>query len=117
MHRWYDRLTVFNFICFFGVGAMLGWLCRSVEVVVPAEHGVLGVLPVAGIVLPVVDMPDGPLPKQRHRPCDKDQLEYVGACWAEVKRQPPCGNYYELRGACYVPVAPPVRPDAGSIAQ
>lgn len=113
MNQEYERLTVLTFICCILMGGVVGWSIGSSHVVdtVPQQHQ--GVLPVAGL-LPVVDMPQQALPGQREVPCASDQLAHVGACWARTDRKPPCKDYYELGGYCYVPVAspPPRRPMA-----
>ncbi len=57
-----------------------------------------------------VDMLEQPLAGQLRPPCPRTSEVINGGCW---KRQPdiepPCGVYYEWRGACYLPVMRPPR--------
>ena len=54
------------------------------------------------------DMPDELLPGQRRPPCPRgSEVGINGGCWKhQPDIKPPCGDpdYYEWRGACYLPV-------------
>ncbi|MDC0707092.1 serine/threonine-protein kinase [Stigmatella sp. ncwal1] len=60
-----------------------------------------------------LDMPKEPLRGQRRPPCPRLQTSIRGGCWVEiVQASPPCGeSFYEWKGACYVPVGVPPRPN------
>lgn len=50
-------------------------------------------------------VPKDPLPGQRRPPCPRPEaVEINGGCWYGVKIKPPCGDFYEWQGACYLPV-------------
>jgi hypothetical protein len=54
----------------------------------------------------VQQVPQGPLPGQRRPPCPRSaEVVINGGCWRHMTdTDPPCGDYYEWRGACYLPV-------------
>jgi hypothetical protein len=53
----------------------------------------------------VKQVPDKPFPGQRRPPCPRNvEIPINGGCWYAVEIKPPCGDYYEWRSACYLPV-------------
>jgi eukaryotic-like serine/threonine-protein kinase len=59
-----------------------------------------------------LEIPKEPLPGQRRPPCPRLQINIRGGCWIQVlQASPPCGDSaYEWKGACFSPVAAPLRP-------
>lgn len=50
-------------------------------------------------------LPSKPFPGQKTKRCSSDNAELInGGCWGEMKQLPPCGRFFEYRGACWVPV-------------
>jgi serine/threonine protein kinase len=50
-------------------------------------------------------VPKDPLPGQRRPPCPRPEVvEINGGCWYGGEIKPPCGDFYEWQGACYLPV-------------
>ncbi|WP_434391141.1 hypothetical protein [Melittangium boletus] len=60
-----------------------------------------------------VPMPPKRLERQQAPPClapPGGQVEFNGGCWIEVMGKPPCGQFYEHAGKCYVPMRETPRP-------
>ncbi len=60
-----------------------------------------------------VPMPSRRLDKQQAPPCAPEppgEVDINGGCWMGVVRRPPCGQFYEHGGRCYVPVRESPRP-------
>ncbi|MBM7117784.1 hypothetical protein [Archangium primigenium] len=60
-----------------------------------------------------VPMPPKRLEKQQASPClpaSTGDEEINGGCWSRMERRPPCGQFYEHQGRCYVPVRESPRP-------
>jgi hypothetical protein len=55
----------------------------------------------AGVV--AKKMPSKRMKGQQAPPCDEPRVLLNDACWDEMKRAPPCDEYYEYEGRCYVP--------------
>ena len=55
-------------------------------------------------------MPGVKMKGQQGPPCDSTQFLLSEACWDELKKGPPCGEYFEHEGRCYVPVVEKKRP-------
>jgi hypothetical protein len=55
-------------------------------------------------------MPGVKMKGQQGPPCDSTQVLLSEACWDELKKVPPCGEYFEHEGRCYVPVVEKKRP-------
>ncbi|ATB40729.1 hypothetical protein CYFUS_006185 [Cystobacter fuscus] len=54
-----------------------------------------------------VPMPPKRLERQQAPPCTPPpggQVEINGGCWSRMEQRPPCGQFYEHQGQCYVPV-------------
>ncbi|MBM7116557.1 protein kinase [Archangium primigenium] len=50
-------------------------------------------------------MPPVAYPEQMKPPCGTGgYVEVRGGCWAELRQEPPCGDFAEHEGKCYVPV-------------
>ena len=56
----------------------------------------------AGVV--AKKMPSTRMRGQQAPPCDTVQVPLNDACWSELVQKPPCGDYYENEGRCYIPV-------------
>jgi predicted Ser/Thr protein kinase len=57
-----------------------------------------------------INMLEKPLAGQLRPPCPKTSEVINEGCWKrQVDIEPPCGAYYEWRGACYLPVMKPPR--------
>jgi hypothetical protein len=63
-------------------------------------------VPVTSASSITVDVPKLPLAGQRRPPCPRSaEVVINGGCWKhEADIEPPCGDYYEWRGECYLPV-------------
>jgi hypothetical protein len=62
-------------------------------------------LPAHASVAITKPVPEQPFPGQRRSPCPRNvEVVINGGCWYEVEIKPPCGDYYEWRSACYLPV-------------
>ena len=63
----------------------------------------------AGIAYP---LPDKPFSNQVRPPCrtQADQIELNGGCWLTLERRPPCEEYAEYKGKCYIPITKAPRP-------
>jgi hypothetical protein len=60
-----------------------------------------------------VPMPPTRLEKQQAPPClpaSAGDEEINGGCWSRMERRPPCGQFYEHKGRCYVPVRETPKP-------
>jgi hypothetical protein len=61
-----------------------------------------------------VPMPPKRLERQQAPPCDpapsSGELAINGGCWSRMERRPPCAQFYEHEGRCYVPVREMPRP-------
>ncbi|WP_434379948.1 hypothetical protein [Melittangium boletus] len=60
-----------------------------------------------------VPVPPKRLERQQAPPCvppPGEQEEINGGCWSEMRMKPPCGQFYEHAGKCYVPVRETPRP-------
>jgi hypothetical protein len=62
----------------------------------------------AGVV--AKKMPSKRMRGQRAPPCEAPNVSLNDACWARLEQLPPCGDFYEQDGRCYVPVAASPRP-------
>jgi eukaryotic-like serine/threonine-protein kinase len=64
-----------------------------------------------------LDIPQKPLPGQRHPPCEKYTVEINRGCWAQVGGAvPPCStNMYEWKKACYLPHIVPGRTSTSDV--
>jgi hypothetical protein len=56
----------------------------------------------AGVV--AKKMPSKRMKGQQAPPCDTTQVVLNDACWLEVVLPPPCGDFYEQAGRCYLPI-------------
>ena len=57
-----------------------------------------------------IEMLEKPLAGQLRPPCPQTSEIINGGCWKRlIDNEPPCGAYYEWRGACYLPVMRPPR--------
>ena len=75
-----------------------------------AEPTPAGLLP-ADILLQSVAAPmEGVLEGQKEVPCKApsshglQETEALGGCWYPVQGHPPCGEGYEYKGSCFLPV-------------
>ncbi|WP_434391481.1 hypothetical protein [Melittangium boletus] len=60
-----------------------------------------------------VPVPPKRLERQQAPPCvspPDGQVEINGGCWSRMEQRPPCGQFYEHQGRCYVPVRETPRP-------
>ena len=55
-------------------------------------------------------MPGVKMKGQQGAPCDSTQFFLSEACWDRLEKMPPCGEYFEHEGRCYVPVVEKKRP-------
>ncbi|WP_434391339.1 hypothetical protein [Melittangium boletus] len=55
-------------------------------------------------------MPSKRMRLQKAPPCEPPQVMLNDACWDRLERTPPCGDFYEQDGRCYVPLVEPRRP-------
>ncbi|MFY0575888.1 hypothetical protein ACN28S_17330 [Cystobacter fuscus] len=62
----------------------------------------------AGVV--AKKMPSKKMRGQQAPPCEAPQVVLNDACWERLERAPPCGDFYEYEGRCYVPVRESPRP-------
>ena len=62
-----------------------------------------------GIAYP---LPDKPFSDQVRPPCRTraNQVAINGGCWVELARRPPCEEYAEYEGKCYIPIMKAPRP-------
>ncbi len=66
--------------------------------------------PVPSSAVILKEVPKQPLAGQRRYPCPRrEEVVINGGCWYRVDIKPPCGDYYEWRDACYLPVIGPTR--------
>ncbi|WP_434382347.1 hypothetical protein [Melittangium boletus] len=56
----------------------------------------------AGVV--AKKMPRKRMKGQAAPPCEEPNLALSDACWARLEQLPPCGDFYEQEGRCYVPI-------------
>jgi predicted Ser/Thr protein kinase len=78
---------------------VLGTRVDAEEVPAPASSSVIA-----------IDMLEQPLAGQLRPPCPQTSEIINGGCWKRQHDiQPPCGAYFEWRGACYLPVMRPAR--------
>ena len=49
-------------------------------------------------------MPGQKMRGQQAPPCEAPQEALNDACWDRLARTPPCGDFYEYEGHCYVPI-------------
>ena len=56
----------------------------------------------AGVV--AKKMPGKRMKGQAAPPCEAPQVPLNDACWARLEQLPPCGDFYEAEGGCYVPI-------------
>ncbi|MBM7116288.1 hypothetical protein [Archangium primigenium] len=54
-------------------------------------------------------MPSKRMRGQKAPPCEAPQVMLNDACWDRLERTPPCGDFYEQDGRCYVPLVEPRR--------
>ena len=66
----------------------------------------------AGTII-AVPMPLKRLERQQAPPCappPSDEVEINGACWVNLNKRLPCGQFWEHDGKCYVPVRETPKP-------
>ena len=56
----------------------------------------------AGVV--AKKMPSKRMKGQAAPPCEVPNVALNDACWARLEQLPPCGDFYESEGRCYVPI-------------
>jgi hypothetical protein len=62
----------------------------------------------AGVV--AKKMPSKRMKGQQASPCEEPLVLLNDACWSELVQRPPCGDFYEYEGRCYVPIVEKKRP-------
>ena len=62
----------------------------------------------AGVV--AKKMPSKRMKGQQALPCEEPRVLLNDACWDRLERTPPCDEYYEYEGRCYIPVVEKTRP-------